>query len=106
MLVIIGGFVYWFSCTLLFFLITFIFFYFNNFLKFFILIILFIYLLFLSFFLFSFLPFLLSHVADQVLMLWPGVKLEPLWWENRVQDTGTPETSQPLIISIGESSPR
>ena len=47
-----------------------------------------------------------SHVADRVLMLWPGVRPEPLRWESCVQDIGTPETSLPHVISIGESSPR
>ena len=47
-----------------------------------------------------------SHVADRVLVIWPGVRPEPLMWESRFQDTGPPETSQPHIISIGESSPR
>ena len=106
MLVIIGGFGFWFGCSLLpFFLffsffITFkflfsIIFYFNNF-------ILFIYFFFLSFFL----PFLLSCVADRVFVLWPGVRPMPLRWESRVQDTGPPETSQLHVISNGESSPR
>ena len=59
------------------------------------------------FFSFSFfLPFLLSHAAGRVLVLWPGVRPEPLRWEGRVQDTGPPETFQPHVISIGESSPR
>ena len=71
-------------------------FYFNNF-------ILFIYL---SFFLSFFLPFLLSHVAERILVLWPGVGPEPLRWESQVQDIGPPETTQPHIISNGESSPR
>ena len=47
-----------------------------------------------------------SHVADRVLVLWPGVRSEPLRWEKRVQDIGPPETSQAHVISIGESSPR
>ena len=58
---------------------------------------------FLSFFL---LPFLLSHVADTALLLWPGVRPEPLKWESRVQDIDPPETSRLHIISNGESSPR
>ena len=70
----------------------FLIFYFNNF-------------IFLSFFL-SFLPFLLSCVADRVLVLQPGVRPEYLRWESRVQDIGAPETSWSHIISIGESSPR
>ena len=68
---------------------------------FFILITLF-YFIFISFFL----PFLLSHVADKVLVLWPGVRPEPLRWESQIQDIGPPETTQPRIISVGESSPR
>ena len=63
----------------------------------------FIYFFFLSF---SFLPFHLRHVADRVLVLWPGVRREPLRWESRVQDIGPPETFWPLVISIRESSPR
>ena len=45
-------------------------------------------------------------VADSVLVLQPGVRPEPLRWESQVQDIGPPETSWPLVISIGESSPR
>ena len=71
-----------------------IFFYFNNFLNL---------LLFFSFF---FLPFLLSRVADRVLVLWPRVRPEPLRWESQVQDIGPPETSRPHVLSNGESSPR
>ena len=37
-----------------------------------------------------FLPFLLIRVADSVLVLWPGMRPEPLRWESRVQDTGPP----------------
>ena len=58
------------------------------------------------FFISFFLPFLLSHVADRVLVLQPGVRPEPLRWESRVQDIGRQETSQPHIIPICESSPR
>ena len=108
-LVIIGGFLDWFGCSLLFYFL--ILFNFNNFLIFlyylfyflnFILLLLLKKFFFLSFFL----PFLLSHVADRVLVLQPGVRPEPLRWESRVQDTGPRETSQPHIISISESSPR
>ena len=35
-----------------------------------------------------------------------GLRPEPPRWEGQVQDIGPPETSQPHIISIGESSPR
>ena len=76
-LVIIGGFVYWFGCSLLLFLFLFLFFYFNNFLKYFLNLLLF-FILFLSFFL----PFFLSHVADSVLLLQPGVRPEPLRWRS------------------------
>ena len=53
-----------------------------------------------------FLPFLLSCVADRVLVLQPSVRPEHLRWETRVQDTGPRETSRPHVISISESSPR
>ena len=59
---------------------------------------------FLSFF-FS-LPFLLSHMADLVLVLWLGVRPEPLRWESRVQDITPPETYLLHIISNNESFPR
>ena len=56
---------------------------------------------------FSFLPFLPSCVvAGRVLVVLPGVRPEPTRWESRVKDTGPPETSQPHVVSIGESSPR
>ena len=58
--------------------------------------------LFISFFL----PFLLSRVADRVLVLRPGVRPVPLRWESQVQDIGPPETSQLHIISNGKGSPR
>ena len=48
----------------------------------------------------------LSHVADRVLVLQPGVRPEPLRWESRVQDIIRVETSGPHVVSIGESSPR
>ena len=51
-------------------------------------------------------PHIPGRVADRVLALWAGVRPEPLRWESRVPDTGPPETSQPHIISISESSPR
>ena len=98
MLVIIGGFGFWFGCSLLSFFLIFL--VFNNY--FFILITLF-YLF--SFFLSFFLPFLLSRVADRVLVLWLGLRPVPLRWESRVQDLGRPETSRPHVISNGESSP-
>ena len=47
-----------------------------------------------------------SRVTDRVLVLQPGVRPVPLRWESRVQDIGTPETSQLHTISNGESSPR
>ena len=88
------------------FLIYFIFnkffiFYFNNFL-----ILFYFILFFLSFFLSFFPPFFLSHVADKVLVLQPGVRPEPLRWESRVLDIGPPETSQVHAISNGNNSPR
>ena len=58
------------------------------------------------FFLSFFLPFLLSRVADRVLVLQLGVRPEPLRWESRVQDIGPPETSRHHVILNGESSPR
>ena len=84
-------------CLLVWLLSSFLklFLYFNNFLKF-------IYLFF--FFLFV-LAFLLSCVADRVLVLQPGVRPEPLRWESWVQDIGPPETSRPHVISIGKSFP-
>ena len=68
-------------------------FYFNNFLN---------YFFFLSFFL----PFLLSHVADRVLVLRPSVRPVPLRWERKGQDIGPPETSEFHVISNDKSSPR
>ena len=59
-----------------------------------------------NFFFHFFLPFPLSYVADRVLVRWLGVRPEPLRWESLVQDTGPQETSQPLVISLGESSHR
>ena len=49
---------------------------------------------------------LIYLVADRVLVLRPRVRPEPLRWESQVQDIGPPETSQPHVISIGQSSPR
>ena len=54
---------------------------------------LFIYLFIYSSFLSFFLPFILSQLDNRVLVLWLGVGPEPLRWESRVQDIGTPETS-------------
>ena len=89
---VFGGFVFWVGCSLLsFFLFLIIIFYFNNF-------ILFIYLFFL--------PFLLSRVADRVLVLRPGVRPVPLRWESQVHDICPPETSQLHVILNSESSPR
>ena len=48
----------------------------------------------------------MSRVADSIMVLQPGVRPEPLRWDNRVQVIGTPETSRPHVISISESSPR
>ena len=112
-LVIIGGFVYWFGCSLLFLLLL-LFFSFNNILFILITSILFYSTLLYSILFYSilfrvflfFLPFLLSSVADKVLVLWPGVRPKPLGWETRVQNIGPQETSRPQVITIGESSPR
>ena len=87
---------HWWICLLVWLLSLF-----KNYYYLFMLIIFFILIFFLSFFL----PFLLSWVADRVLVLWPSVRPEPLRWETRAQDTEPPETSQPHVISIGESSP-
>ena len=107
MLVIIGGFVfglvtlYFLSFFLLFLLLLFknilliTIFYFNNFILFYLL---------LSFFL-SFLPFILSHVGDRLLVLQPGVRAVPLRWESQVQDTGPQKTSQLPVISNGKNLP-
>ena len=57
-------------------------------------------------FILFFSPFSSEPCADTVLVLWPGVRPEPLRWESRAQDIGPPETSWPHVISIGESSPR
>ena len=51
-------------------------------------------------------PHVPGCVADRVLVLQPGVRPEALRWESWVQDIGPPETSQPHVISISESSPR
>ena len=74
--------------------------------SFFILFILIIFFNILIFFLSFLLPFLLSHVADRILVLQPGVRPQPLRCESQIQDIGPPETSRPQVISIGESSPR
>ena len=94
---------FWFGCSLLsfsFFKYVLIFqisnnffiFYFNNYFI----------LCFLSFSL----PFLLSRMADRVLVLRPGVRPVTLRWESRVQDIGPPETSRLHVISNGKGSPR
>ena len=95
-----------FYYCLIFFLIFnnyFFIFHFNIFLFCFILLYIYIYIFFLPFFLF--LPFILSHVDDIVLVLWLGVRPGPLRWESRVQDIGPPETSQLHVISNGENLP-
>ena len=51
-------------------------------------------------------PLFRSHVADRVLVLWPGVRPVPLRLESPVQDMGPPETSYLHVISNSESSPR
>ena len=80
-----------FLIFLFFLLIIMYFFYFNN---------------FMLFFLSYFLPFLLSCVADSVLMLQPGVSPVSLRWESRGHDIGPPETSWHHKISNGKCSPR
>ena len=57
-----------------------------------------------SFFL-LFLPFILSHVDERLLVLQPGVSAVPLRWESQLQDTGPQETSQLHIISNSENLP-
>ena len=59
----------------------------------------------LLYLLLSFLPFILSHVEDRLLVLQPGVRAVPLRWESQVQDTGPQETSQLHAISNGENLP-
>ena len=100
MFVIIGGFVF-----LVWLLSSFFLFFFLLLFNFFIIITLF-YFFFFSLFLSFFLPFLLSHVPDRVLVLQPGVRPVPLRWESQVQDIGPPETSQIHVIPNGKSSPR
>ena len=77
------------------------FFIFNNYFLFLILI-----TLFFSVFISFSLPFLLSHVADRLLVLWLGVRPVSLRWESQVQDIGPLETSWLHVISNGKSSPR
>ena len=48
----------------------------------------------------------ISHVADKVLVLWPGVRPVPLRWQSQVRDIAPPETAQLHVISNGKSSPR
>ena len=65
-----------------------------------------LFIFFFCFVLFCFFPFLPSLAAGRILVLWLGVGPEPLRWESRVQDIGSPETSWPHVILISESSPR
>ena len=65
-----------------------------------------LFVFFVCFVLFFSLPFLLSHMAGRVLVLWQGVGPEPLRWEGRVQDIGPQEISWPHVISIGDRSPK
>ena len=51
-------------------------------------------------------PTSLSHVADRVFVLWPGVRPVTLRWESRVQDIGPPQTSWLHVLSNGKRSPR
>ena len=62
-------------------------------------------LLFLGFGYF-FLPYHPYRVAGRVLVIWPGVGPELLRKKSRAQDIGSPETSKPHVMLIGESSPR
>ena len=55
-------------------------------------------------FFFFFLFFWAKQLA--VSALWLGVRPEPLRWESWVQDVEPPETFQPHVILIRESSPR
>ena len=90
----------------LFFLI--IIFYFNNFILFYLTLFYFILFYLSSFFLSSFLfflPFILSHVDDRLLVLQPGLRAVPLTLESQVQDTGPPETSQLHVISNSKNLP-
>ena len=57
-----------------------------------------------SFFLF-FLPFILSHVEDRLLVLQPGIRAVALRWESQVQETGPQETSQLHVISNSKNLP-
>ena len=108
MIVIIGGFVFWFGCSPFFLFFFnylknffnnyFLFFYFNNFILFYFI------FLFLSFF-FLFLPFILSRVQDRFLVLQPGIRAVPLRWESQVQDIGPQETSELHVISNGKNLP-
>ena len=66
----------------------------------------FLFILFFSFFLSFLLPFHLSHMADRVLVHWPGVNHVPLKWESRVQDIRPPENSWLHVISNGKRAPR
>ena len=75
----------------------------NNFFLIFIIIALFYFILssfFLSFY--FFLPFILSHVDERLLVLQPGITAVPLRWESQLQDTGPQETSQLHVIPNGE----
>ena len=71
---------------------------------FFIIIALFYFILssfFLSFY--FFLPFILSHVDERLLVLQPGIRAVPLRWESQLQDTGPQETSQLHVTPNGEN---
>ena len=90
---------FWFFFYLKNFFFFKIIFYFNNFILLYFTL---LYFIFLSFFLF-FLPFILSHVEDRLLVLQPGVRVVPLRWESQVQDTGPQENSQLHVISNGKN---
>ena len=96
-LVIVGGFAFWFGCSLLFF------YYLKIIFKYFFIFITLFYFIFL--FLSFFLPFILSRVDDRLLVLQPSTRTVHLRWESQVQDTGPQETSQLQVISNGENLP-
>ena len=95
-----------FSVFCVYFYLIFFSFFLNKY--FFILIILFyltlFYFILFLFFLF-FLPFILSHVDERLLVLQPGIRAVPLRCESQLQDTGPQETFQLRVISNGENLP-
>ena len=59
---------------------------------------------YLSFFVF-FLPFILSHEDERLLVLQPGIRAVTLRWESQLQDTGPQETSQLHVIPNSKNLP-